>query len=135
MSRGTRRENISDRIARNLLMVVFTVLLVLGLAMFVSGTVLSQSEEKLAIDEAGLRVLEREYVQEIREYLDSQGFQDSGVTLTWVMKEDGTRSYEVALYHKNMNKLSDEAREELYRMVEALAFEVKGCYFQVNLLV
>lgn len=135
MRRGIKRKVLRDKIAGKMLLVLSTVLLVLGLAFFVSGTVLSQTEEKFVVDEKSLRILEQDYVREIRAYLEAEGFQNSGVTLTWVMEEDGSRSYEVILYHKNMNKLSEAEREILYTAVEGLAFQVNGCHFQVNLLV
>lgn len=125
----------SDRIAKNVVVVLVTMLLVFGLAMFVSGTVLSQSEEQFTVDEASLRLLEQEYVNDIRDYLEAQGFQNSGVTLTWVTREDGSRSYEVSLYHKGIGALSQEEQEILFASVKELAFQVAGCNFQVNLLV
>ena len=128
MSRKAKREYNFGR-------VVLTVLVVLGLALFTSKTVLSQTKEGMAVDEAGLRILEQEYVSEIRTYLEMQGFQNSGVTLTWVMEEDGSRSYEVLIYHKNINKLSEVELEQLLVVIESFAFKVNGCYFQVNLLV
>lgn len=120
---------------RNVVFVLFTIVLVLGLALFVSNTVFSQNEEGMFADEAGLRVMEQEYVQEIRTYLNEQGYENSGVTLTWVSEADGSRSYEVVLYHKGMHQLSEAEKAELFAGVKALAFEAAGCNFQVNLLV
>ncbi len=125
----------SHRITRNVVFVLFTMLLVLGLAMFVSGTALSQSNEKVVADEAGLRSLEQKYISDIRTYLEEQGFQNSGVTLTWIMEADGSRSYEVALHHKGIAELSVAEQEVLLAEVQELAFWTAGCNFHVNLLV
>lgn len=133
--RRIRNRSLRDRLARAAVLILFTVLLVLGLALFVSGTVWSGNEEDLLADEESLRALEQEYVSQIRDYLEEQGFKNSGVTLTWIMEEDGSRSYEVVLYHKAIGKLSQEKRELLFAAVKKLAFQVVGCNFQVNLLV
>ncbi len=133
--RRTKNRSLRDRIAKAAAFILFTVLLVLGLALFGSQTVLSESEEEFLVDEESLRVLEQKYVSQIRDYLEEQGFKNSGVTLTWIMEEDGSRSYEVALYHKGIGKLSEEKREVLFAAVKKLAFKVAGCNFQVNLLV
>lgn len=124
-----------NKVVKNIGIVMLTLVLVLGLALAVSGTVLSQPDGERVADEAVLRTLEREYIKEIREYLTMQGFENSGVTLNWVMESDGSRSYEVVLHHKEIGSLSLEAREMLFKSVEALAFEVTGCNFRVKLLV
>lgn len=115
--------------------VVFTILFVLGLGMFVSGTALSQEEKQVMADEAGLRELEKEYVSEIRTYLTNQGFKNSGVTLTWTMEEDGSRSYEVLLNHKGIRELDMRKQEALLLEIQELAFHIAGCNFHVKLLV
>ena len=130
-----RKEKVIEKVMRGMVLVLITVLSVIGLAFFVSGTALSQTEEAFVKDEAMLRALEKEYVSDIRGYLKEQGFEDSGVTLTWMMHEDGSRCYEVLLHHRKMDGLSQSEREALFAEVLELAFEVAGCNFQVKLLV
>lgn len=129
------KENVVEKVVKIIMGILMTVLVVIGLAFFVSGTVLSQTEEAFIKDEATLRVLEKEYVSAVREYLEKQGFEDSGVTLTWITQEDGSRCYEILLHHRKMNTLDLTEREELFTEVRKLAFEVAGCNFRVNLLV
>lgn len=135
MRRNGKSRTLGDRIVKDAVLVLFTILLVLGGAVFISETAISQKEGGVIVDEAELRTLEREYISEIRDYLEQQGFADSGVSLTWVMEEDGSRSYDVVLHHKGIGKLTSAEREELFQRVETLAFQVSGCNFQVKLLV
>ncbi|MBQ7776618.1 MAG: hypothetical protein IJ379_11930 [Lachnospiraceae bacterium] len=135
MRREIKERSLSDRIAKDAVFVLITVLLVLGLALFVSETVMSQTEGNISVDEKHIRMLEQEYVGEIRDYLEEQGFANSGVTLTKVSEADGTTNYKVLLHHKGIDKLSQNEHMELFAAVEALAFQVAGCEFQVNLLV
>lgn len=125
----------SRRMVKNVVLVFITVMLVLGLAMIVSQTAQGQSRDNNVVDEAGLRRLEQEYIGKIRGYLEQQGFKHSGVNLTWTMEEDGSRSYQVAIYHKGIIGLSVEKQEELLAAVCELAFQWTGCNFRVNLLV
>lgn len=135
MRRNVTERSLSDRIAKEAAFVLFTVLLVLGLALFISQTVMSQTEGNIAVDEKHFQVLEQEYVSEIRTYLEAQGFKNSGVSLTRVVETDGSRSYEVVLHHKGIDKLTREEQAALLEAVEELAFHITGCNFQVNLLV
>lgn len=135
MKRTINEERLSDRIAKEAAFVLFTILLVLVLAMFISQTVMSQTEGNISMDEKHYQLLEQEYVDEIRSYLEEQGYYNSGVTLTRVVEANGSRSYEVVLHHKNIDKLSEEEQAELLQTVEDMAFQASGCDFRVNLLV
>lgn len=135
MKRMAGKESVAEKVVKAVMIVLGTVLLVIGMAFFISGTALSQTEEKFAKDEAMLRALEKEYVGAVRDYLEKQGFEDSGVTLTWMMQEDGSRCYEVLLHHRKIEDLNQPEREMLFAEVMELAFDVAGCNFRVNLLV
>ena len=103
------------------------------LVLFTSATVQSQ-EGELIVDEAGMRAMEREYVQEIRTYLESQGYENSGVNLTYVTEEDGQRSYMVLIHHKRISKLSEDKKQSLFSEVEEMAFQVSGVEVCINRL-
>ena len=134
MRREYRERRLSDRVAKDAAFVLFSVMLVLCLALFISETVISQTEGNITVDEKHIQVLEQEYVSEIREYLDAAGYRNSGVTLTKVVDTDGSRSYSVTLHHKGLHKLEQAEQEALFQKVEDLAFQVAGCDFQVELL-
>lgn len=133
MNKAARR-TYRDKKVKEVLFVVFTITLIAGIWFFVSGTVVSQADGCITVDEQYYQVLEQEYVKEIRGFLEEQGFENSGVNLTMMEDEDGNRSYRVEVYHKGICKLSEEAQEELFAEVETMAFAVAGCSFEVSLL-
>lgn len=133
MSR-TARKTYKENLVKEVLFGIFTVALVIGIWFFVSGTVVSQGDGCITVDEQYYQVLEKEYVKEIRGFLAEQGYENSGVSLTMVADREGNRSYSVEVYHKGICKLTQEEQEKLFAEVEAMAFDVVGCRFEVRLL-
>lgn len=128
-----RKEN-SNTLVKNAAFILVTACLILLSAFFISGTVQSQTAEKLCVDEKFYQDLEKEYVKEVRAFLNEQGFENSGVTLTRVVDEQGNREYDVTLHHKYLDTLCTEERESLFERIEEMAFQVSGCTFTVELL-
>ncbi len=132
--REYRERNLGTKVRKEAVFVLFTILLVMVLAMFVSETVMSQTESDMIVDEQYYVQLETEYVHEIRTYLAQQGFEHSGVTLTRIIETDGSRNYEVILHHKDIQDLNQESQLVLMGEVKRMAFEMAGCSFKINLL-
>lgn len=120
---------------KNMAFITATIILILCSAFFITKTVRGQVDSETAANEKYYRVLEQEYVSEIRKYLNEQGFENSGVTLTRVVDECGDRDYQVTLHHEYLKKLSAEERERIFSEIRALAFQEDGCIFQIKLLV
>ena len=114
---------------------VVTIILVICSAFFITKTVQGQSNTDVAAKEGYYQALEQEYVNEIRTYLDEQGFLNSGVMLTRVVDEQGSREYQVTLHHKYLEKLSEEERQAIFKEIEGMAFGADGCIFQIKLMV
>ena len=134
MNRMAKRNAYRERLVNEILVILFTIILILGISFFVCGTVVSQSDDGVTVDEQYYQVLEKEYVKEIRGYLAEQGYENSGVNLTMMTDYDGNRSYIVEVYHKGICKLTEEEQEALFAAVEELEFDVVGCSFEVSLL-
>lgn len=134
MRRNVNVKNHRNTFGKEAAFLAFSALLVLLIAFFVTGTVSGQSADKLAVDEKYYVAMEKEYVCEIREYLNEQGFENSGVTLTRVVEADGSREYEIALHHKYLEKLEDSERSRLFEEIEAMAFDATGCIFRTVML-
>lgn len=134
MAGRMKEKNLGSRVRKEAVFVMVTVFLVLILWLFVSETVMSQTEGNITVDEEAFVELEKDYVVTVRSYLDEKGYRNSGVSLTRVMDESGERSYEMVLHHKNLYKLSDEEQEIMLEEIETMAFHVSGCKFQVKLL-
>ncbi len=133
MSRTVRR-TYKEKLLKEVLFGIFTLVLMVGIWFFISGTVVSQADGCITVDEQYYQILEKEYVKEIRGFLAEQGYENSGVNLTMVEDGNGNRSYSVEVYHKGICKLSMEEQEKLFATVEAMAFDVVGCQFEVGLL-
>lgn len=97
---------------KNTVFVTVTVLLVLTAWMSVAGVVKSESGDGRMREEYYAAV-EQQYVEDIREYLDENGFPDSGVMCNHVTYEDGRREYTVFLHHRRLQGLDEESREVL----------------------
>jgi hypothetical protein len=133
MSRATRK-NYREKMVKEVLFVVFTFAVSLVIAFFISGTVVSQADGMVTVDEECFPILEEEYVEEIRELLDELGYENSGVNLTMVADGEGNRSYQVKLHHKRISYLSEEEKTALLATIEDMAFRVVGCEFEISLL-
>ncbi len=120
---------------KNITFIASTIALILISAFFVTKTVRGQEDRETIACEKYYQVLEQEYVSEIRAYLNEQGFENSGVTLTRIIDEQGVREYQITLHHKYLEKLSMEERNEIFDVIKNMAFENAGCIFQINLLV
>lgn len=133
MSRVTGKKY-REKLAKEVLFVIFTFVVSMVIAFFISGTVVSRADGKVTVDEESFPILEEEYVEEIKGLLDDLGYENSGVNLTMVADGEGNRSYQVKLHHKRINRLSEEEKEALFATIEELAFQVMGCEFEVSLL-
>lgn len=131
LNRRTNRSNV----LKNIAFTTVTVLLILISAFFISGTVQSQASGRLHVDESFYQDLEKEYVKEVRAYLNEQGFENSGVTLTRVVDEQGKREYSLTLHHKYLDSLSAEEIDAIFEEIEDMAFQAEDCSFRVSLLV
>ena len=121
--------------SKNITFIAATIVLILISAFFITKTVRGEADHERIATEKYYQVLEQEYVREIRAYLNAQGFENSGVTLTRVIDETGVREYQITLHHKYLEKLSMEERNEIFGAIKNMAFENAGCIFRINLLV
>ncbi len=132
--KNNKETSLSERIRKDVVFVLFTILLVMILVMCISATAMSQTQDDMQIDEAYYLELESTYLQEVRTYLQTEGFENSGIALTRVVAVDGAREYVVQLHHKGIGKLNVENQKALLETIENMAFEMPGCSFEVNLL-
>lgn len=106
-----------------------TVGLVLFLAFCITGTVKCQSSSDFKADREYYGELEQKYVREIREYLAGQGYEDSGVMLTYVSGGGSTRKYTITVHNEKINELPEEKKTVLKNAILGMAFEIPGCTF------
>ena len=88
------------------------VVLVLGIGMTVKA---ASSKEIIEISKGQYRMMEEEYVEEVRDILLEKGCRNAGITLTYVTDAENNRSYTVTVHH---NRLEDLEAQEL-KLLEA----------------
>lgn len=133
MSRAARK-NHREKLIKEVLFVGATFVLSIIIAFFIGGTVVSQADNKVTVDEESFPLLEEEYAKEIKVLLDELGYENSGVNLTMVADGEGNRTYQVKLHHKRISRLSEEEQSTLFKTIEDMAFQVVGCEFEISLL-
>lgn len=112
---------------------------VMGLSMIIifmtTMTVRSQSNIEVAEMERYYRDLETEMVREVRGLLNDKGYDNSGVSLTRVVEEDGSREYTLTVHHRKITQLSDEDKEALKLQLQECNFKAENCSFNQEFLV
>lgn len=108
---------------------VVTAALIFIIAFCICSTVFGQSGEQNQMEERYYRALEQEYVQKIRNLLEEKGYCNSGVTMNYVVQEDGSRQYTVTIHHRRIKALDKEGQRELLEECRAIGFPVEDCSF------
>ncbi|MDE6925200.1 MAG: hypothetical protein K2O97_02385 [Acetatifactor sp.] len=111
-----------------------TILLIMVTAFCSAGTALSRTAFSGGELENYYCELECQLVEEAREYLERQGYRNSGVMLTRVVDMDGSREYTLSIHHGRIVRLNEEERERLTGVLEELAFTDRDCTFCVKVL-
>ncbi len=107
--------------------IFITFILIITIALGISGTVVSKEQKYQASATKYYRALEQEYVKELREVLGENGYPCSGVTMTEVIEADGKRSYTVMIHHQKINVLSTEEKETLLTKCSSIYFGDNTC--------
>lgn len=114
---------------------VVTIVLVFVAAFCCAGTVMSRSDLSVQEQESYYRFREQQLVSETRKFLGEEGFENSGITLTRVVEEDGSRHYTMTIHHGRIDRMCEEERNLLLAQLEAFAFEEENCFILHNFLI
>ena len=88
-----------------------TAVLILIIVLCIGATVKSESRDETQRMEN--RVQEQQLRNDLRQYLNENGYRNSGVTLTYAVEEDGSLNYTFTIHHKKINGMSETEREAL----------------------
>ena len=88
-----------------------TAVLILIIVLCIGATVKSESRDETRRMEN--RVQEQQLMSDMRQYLNENGYRNSGVTLTYAVEEDGSWDYTFTIHHKKINGMSETEREAL----------------------
>ncbi len=110
-----------------------TILLVIVTAFCCTGTVMSRTDFSERELENYYRERERQLVEDTREYLRRQGYENSGVMLTRVVDADGGREYTLSIHHSRITALSKEEQEKLADGLLEITFADQDCVFFIKI--
>lgn len=123
------------RILKNLPFTIITsIALIFVIAFCITGTVISQSSHGSRIDEKCYKEMEAAYEEDIRSLLTEKGYENSGITMTHVIDENGKRTYTVTIHHGRIDRLSEEEKQELLFECSEIDFPDKTCGFSHKFL-
>lgn len=88
-----------------------TEVLILIIVLCIGVTVKSESRDEAQRMEN--RIQEQQLMSDMKQYLNENGYRNSGVTLTYVVEEDGSPDYTFTIHHKKINSMSEAEREAL----------------------
>lgn len=99
---------------KNLIFVTSTLILMAVIFFCFSATAYSQSLERAALgDKEGIDLQEQEILTGIKGVMKEFGCEYSGVTMTKVYCEDGSRNYQVLIHHRDLSYLDAEEMAQL----------------------
>lgn len=107
--------------------------LLLSITVLIAAIAGLQSDDGKRTAEAYYVELEREYVKDMKEFLNTAGFQNSGVMLTRTVYEDSRREYHIVIHNGRFDSLSTTEKEELVRELKSIGFMEADCSFIYSL--
>ena len=113
--------------------IVVTIILVVTIFILATKTVQSSNYDDIRELESYYRVLEKEYLTEIKSFLNEEGLVNSGVMITRVVEADGSREYTVTIHHSRLDLFSEEEKTELVETLRQIAFDNENCSFTYSL--
>lgn len=72
-----------------------------------------QESKNRQLRESEILVTEQHCRTELREQLNSMGYQNAGITITHISEDESNTSYHIELHHKKLSNLSDESTNDL----------------------
>lgn len=99
-----RRQTLS-----NIAFYITTIALILMIVLCVGNTV--RSEDSAEAQRIENRAQEQQMLTQMRQYLNENGYRNSGVTLTYVTDAEGHYEYTFTIHHKLIDEMGEEERE------------------------
>lgn len=84
-------------------------------------------------DEAFYDELEDEYKDEISQVLNECGLYHSGINLTKITQADGSRKYDLRIYHARLEHMNSDRMTELQERLCAVVFPESSCEVRILL--
>lgn len=100
--------------------IILTLLFVCAAALCAACTARGQEAPAGGEEENWYREQELLLTEDVRKYLNGEGFRDSGVSLTRVVSPEGTRSYTFTIHHRRIDRMAERGRRNLEAELAAL---------------
>ena len=128
-NRTAKRMNGKDILFYIVLLVLF-----LLLSFLISNIAYSKENVKNLELEQYYDGLEDGMLRKVKEYLDENGFRNSGVSLTRVVDSDNHRNDQVIVHHDHIDRMEEYEREELKEILCAFGFQDSYSTFHCSFL-
>lgn len=116
-----------EGIKRRTGLLAVTAIMMFVCAFFITGTVMSQTRDRVKVEEKYYIVLEEEYLNQVREILKQEGYSNCGLTLTYTKEVGGERRYHLRIHNRRFDRLNDMEKKAILNRVRKLEFGVEGC--------
>ena len=97
-----------------------TGVIMLVCAFFITGTVMSQTRDRVKVDEKYYVLLEDEFLKQ-------EGYSNCGLTLTYTKEVGGERRYHLRIHNQRFDRLNDIEKKAILNRVGKVDFGVEGC--------
>lgn len=97
----------------SIIKVVGILLIVVAILWCVVGIKVNAAE-KAENDRVEYQLQENQFKQEVRECMENMGYFNSGITVTKIMNEDGSREYSVRVHNQYLNMDDCDKVDEIY---------------------
>ncbi len=79
------------------------------------------------LEDEAFREMADEYKSSLRNYLEEEGYENAGITLTYVSLKEGGRTYTALIHHRRLASLSDTEKDTFSESLEMLGNDLTGC--------
>lgn len=115
---------------KNILFYIVITVLALTFLCSMNGIAAEKSTKACRETESYYYELEQEYLKAMREYLNQEGYMNSGVMLTRTVYEDGSRAYLIRVHNSKFGGMTAEEKEMLIVELSEKAFVEENCSFE-----
>ena len=120
----------SDVLRRYNVVKIAGVLLIVAAILWCAFGIKANAAVKAENDRKEYQLQEIQFKQEIRTCMEDMGYFNSGITVTKIMNENGSREYNVRVHHQYLDLENTDAVNEVYSALSHI--QVQGDNITVN---
>lgn len=105
---------------------LMTAILIVVTTFCATGTMQCQAKNNNPLNDNGCKIAEKEYINQMKEKLEAEGYKNCGITMTNVTEENNERIYTVRIHHKGISRLNEAEKEQLKEKLRQISFSEKN---------